>query len=169
MRYVRFLKAPRIIEEKNSSKAHVYCLVTITSDLGDSFLPFDVSLSAEIRAASPTEEVLIWRTVQWGSGMRSLPVTIPLSQSRSRPIRVRIGLEPKSSADEWKSLVDEGARGVVSAWSAPFGLQNDDREAAKLVERYFKCSAMNQISVWEETGESIARHLWYRYPIPSKC
>ncbi|KAH7391861.1 putative methyltransferase-domain-containing protein [Pyrenochaeta sp. MPI-SDFR-AT-0127] len=158
MRYVRFLKTPRVTTEKNTSKSEVCCLITITSDLGDSFLPYDIQLSAELLSSQPSEHILVWRTVQWTGGMRSLPVTFPLPKSRAKsPLRVRIGVEPKSLYDDYSKLANEGSRGIVSAWSADFGAPV---EAIRLIERRFMLPRGPKVHIWEETGESIARHLW---------
>ncbi|KAF2255478.1 hypothetical protein BU26DRAFT_528170 [Trematosphaeria pertusa] len=159
MRYIRFLKPPRIIHGKSTSKEQVNCLITITSDLGDSFLPCDVLLSTELLSAN-TGEVIVWKTVQWTAGIRALLVTLPLSKSCTRsPLRIRIGTEPKSGFDDYSTLAEGDGRGVVSAWSAPVNTSSGKKEAAKIVERRF-CIGTNEIHIWEETGESIARHMW---------
>lgn len=161
MRYIRFLKTPRVVNEKGSSRSHISCLITITSDLGDSFLPYDVNLSAELSTV-PSEDVLVWQTVQWSAGMRSLPVVFPLTKSHATPkLRVKVGVEPKSAHDEFSSLSDHGIRGVVSAWSSDFVASGSACAAEKLVERRFSLANRGTVSVLEETGESIARHLWY--------
>lgn len=158
MRYIRFLKAPRVVVSKTSSKREVVSLITITSDLGDTFLPHDVDLSAELLVCGPSEEVIVWRIVHWTAGLRNLGINIPLPKSRaSMSLRLRVGAVPRTVYDDFKSLSDPGARGVVSAWSAPFRVSSD---AAKLVERRFMLLG-RVIKIWEETGESIARHLWY--------
>jgi hypothetical protein len=161
MRYIRFLKTPRIVTEKGSAKRHVYCLIAITSDLGDSFLPYDVQLSAEL--ISPNHDhVLVWRTVQWTAGMRTLPVKLPLTKvGAALPLCLRVGVEPKAAQDDYHKLSDEDSRGIVSAWSAGFSASAGSNEAVKLVERRFRLSSTKTVSLWEETGESIARHLWY--------
>ncbi|KAF2683444.1 hypothetical protein K458DRAFT_390059 [Lentithecium fluviatile CBS 122367] len=159
MRYIRFLKTPRIVHEKNTSRPQICCLITITSDLGDSFLPHDLTLSAELLDAE-TEEVIVWKTAQWTGG-RTLPITFPLSKSRgARLLKLRVGVEPKSKCDEFSQLLDEDFRGTVSAWSAQFDPSAESNEAEKLVERRFDMGNEVQVNVWEETGESIARHLW---------
>ncbi|CAA9964631.1 Methyltransf-16 multi-domain protein [Pyrenophora teres f. maculata] len=160
MRYIRFLKTPRIVPEKGTSRSHLHCLITITSDLGDSFLPYDIQLAAELLACTNAgEHVAVWKTVQWTSGMRSLPITLPLpnSQLPSSLLRIKIGPEPKKPHDEYAALLEREAQGVVSAWSPPFTPHVD---TVKLVERRFKLPNEPTISIWEETGESIARHLW---------
>ena len=158
MRYIRLVQPPRIARLKTSHRHELRCLATLTSDLGDSFLPHDVQLSAELLLAHG--HVLVWRTVQWTSGMRSLSIAIPLPQALapSSLLRVRIGAEPHKLHDEYSALAEKDACGVVSAWSAPFALHAG---AEKLVERRFKLSDDSTLSIWEETGESIARHLWY--------
>ncbi|KAL1793211.1 hypothetical protein ACET3X_008193 [Alternaria dauci] len=160
MRYIRFLKSPRIVTDKATSRKQVSCLVTITSDLGDSFLPYDFRLAAELLATADSQEnVLLWSTVQWTAGMRSLPITFPLPKSRASwsHLRVRVGGEPKRRHDELAAISESDARGVVSAWSPPF---TSDIDAPKLVERRFKLLDGPVTAIWEETGESIARHLW---------
>jgi hypothetical protein len=161
MRYIRFLKPPRVVTEKSTPKKQLYCLITITSDLGDSFFPHDVQLSAELLSCGPSEEVTLWRTVHWTGGMRSLSVSLPLLKSQSlSPVRVRIGVVPKSAFDDYTQLCHDDAPGIVSAWSAPCDPLTSSNEAVKLVERRFRLSDEHQVHIWEETGESIARHLW---------
>jgi hypothetical protein len=157
MRYIRFLKTPRFISAKDPSKPTLSFLITITSDLGDSFLPYDVGLSAELYS-SPSEKPITVKSVQWTAGMRSLSITLTLDSSHDYgSVQVRVGVRRNMSADEYEKLSCGGWRGVVSAWSAPFDL---GRECVKLVERRFGSSEQREVRIWEETGESIARHLW---------
>lgn len=120
MRYIRFLKTPRVVSEKASSKSVISCLITITSDLGDSFFPHDVQLSAEVLLVGSGEETLIvWRTVHWNPGMRTLPVSFPLpKQYQQSTLRVRVGVEPKVLHDDYEKLSDEGSHGILSALSS---------------------------------------------------
>ena len=167
MRYVRFLKTPRIVTDKTIAAPQIHCLVTITSDLGDSFFPHDAELVAEL-LDSKNERILVWRTVAWAAGMRSLAVTLPLKKSyASTPLRLRIGTEQNLSSDTLAHLSQPDSQGIVSAWSAEFNAHGV-KEAAKLVERRFSI-AQSVIRVWEETGESIARHLWYALSLPPGC
>ncbi|KAL5411066.1 hypothetical protein PMIN03_005060 [Paraphaeosphaeria minitans] len=179
MRYIRFLKPPRVVHDKHRPSAHVACLVTITSDLGDSFLPCRLTLSAELiqdeRYASdpgsdaqlPAPDTLLscdnvkaWKTLQWKEGMRSLPVTLPLGRNYKQDcaLVVRIGAEPKSDYDDFHRMLLEDSPGVVSVWSAPFNLHSR-APIARTVERRFKIGPRTH-RIFEETGESIARHLW---------
>jgi hypothetical protein len=159
MRYIRFLKTPRIVAEKTTGKNQVYCLITITSDLGDTFFPHDAELVAEL-IDSKNEQILVWRAVAWAAGMRTLAITLPVKKAYAEsPLRVRVGTEQEAQFDTFDNLSQTDSQGIVSAWSAEFNAKGG-KEAGKLVERRFKV-AQRVISVWEETGESIARHLWY--------
>ncbi|KAK3197165.1 hypothetical protein GRF29_1536g832726 [Pseudopithomyces chartarum] len=104
--------------------------------------------------------VITWKTIQWTEGMRSLPVTIPLSRNykQNGPLIVRIGTEPKSNYDELEKLLLPESRGVVSVWSAPFNLR-DETSVSRTVERRFQIGDRVH-RILEETGESIARHVW---------
>ncbi|KAH3955052.1 hypothetical protein HBI56_038970 [Parastagonospora nodorum] len=160
MRYIRFLKPPRVVTVKGTSKQEISCLVTITSDLGDTFLPHDIQLSAEL-LSDPSEKIVVWRTVQWSAGMRTLPVTFPLVKTRtSSKLRVRVGFGSKLGRDEYNLLSEDGACGVVSAWSSIFEVSVPTSEAEKLVQRRFRLPDGSIVVIYEETGESIARHLW---------
>jgi hypothetical protein len=164
MRYIRFLKTPRIVTEKGTGKTQIHCLITITSDLGDSFFPYNAELVAELINAKD-DEIIVWTTLAWAAGMRTLSITLPLKKSyASRPLRVRVGTEHHAQYDTFESLSQADAQGIASAWSAEFNC-NGAKEAVKLVQRRFKI-AHRVIRVWEETGESIARHLWYASSLP---
>ncbi|KAJ4983847.1 UPF0665 family protein c [Stagonosporopsis vannaccii] len=162
MRYIRFLKTPRLTSEKGTKRTQVYCLITITSDLGDSTLPYDADLVAELISPARDfqgDEVLVERAIKWTAGLRTLPVTLPLKTWHAAgPLRMRIGTKPKASHDTFDELSQVESQGIVSAWSAPFDSAGQ-KEAIKLVERRFSI-AHRTIRIWEETGESIARHLW---------
>ena len=160
MRYIRFLKPPRVVTVKGTSKQEISCLVTIVSDLGDSFLLYDIQLSAELLSGR-SEEIIVWRTVQWSAGMRTLSVTFPLTNARKSSIlRVRVGFGSKLKCDQYSMLSEDGACGVLSAWSSSFVVSAPTSEARKLVQRRFTLPGGSVMTMYEETGESIARHLW---------
>lgn len=185
MRYIRFLKAPRITYDKGRKSAQVSGLVSITSDLGDSFLPCDLTLFVELiqptrldvesnwesdlrtntrlvglEPSGTTSHVMAWTTAKWTQGMRSLPISLPLSRNfeQKGAFIVRLGTEPKSESDDFDSLLQRESRGVISVWSGPLNLPNG-LSTSSYVERRFRVGhRIHRIS--EETGESIARHVW---------
>ena len=165
MRYVRFFKTPRIVDEGNASKAHIYALITLTSDLGDSFLPCDVTLSAELWLdGKPKATPEISKKVEWKSYMRCLPVILPLGRrSIGWPARLRVGVESSAGADDLDIYQDYDLEipAIVSVWSASIDPKDGKKEAEKRIERRFVSAEGRTTVIWEETGESIARHIWY--------
>jgi len=167
MRYVRFLKTPRIIDGDHASKAHISALVTITSDLGDSFLPCDVTLSAELWSETNAKgRADLSRTINWASHMRCVPVNIPLGRDCiAWPARIRVGSTVNSKTDHFDMIMVkdrcEDSAAILSAWSAVIDPRNGGEEAEKQIQRRFNSLKNETIIICEETGESIARHIWY--------
>ncbi|KAH7132134.1 putative methyltransferase-domain-containing protein [Dendryphion nanum] len=160
MRYIRFLKTPRLVAGKDASNPQIHCLITITSDLGDSFLPYDIALVVELRSGK-TEEIVTSRSVQWTAGMRDLFIKLPYRKDRASPsLKIRISVDPKSPADDLERLREQDTRGVVSAWSALLDPSSEHKQSEKLIERRISVPGAKPVCIWEETGESIARHLW---------
>ena len=155
MRYIRFLKPP-----KTDGKS-VKALVTITSDLGDSFLAEDAALTATL-LADAEESVQAKINVTWKAGMRSLPVVFDLPpQKLNQPLRVHVGLQDRPESDHFSKLhAAAESPCVISAWSQIINFPKHIIEAEKLVERKFIRQDDRRFSIWEETGESIARHVW---------
>ncbi|KAF2200011.1 hypothetical protein GQ43DRAFT_374867 [Delitschia confertaspora ATCC 74209] len=164
MRYIRFLKTPRIVDGDDLKTCRIDCLITITSDLGDSFLPCDITLSAELWSDDLVEKKPITsRKVEWKSYMRNSPITFLLPRnSIPGPLRVRISAEAESRADQFDKLRNHDAEvpAVLSAWSAMIDPFTGVIEAEKRIERRLINLAKQPMTIWEETGESIARHLW---------
>ncbi|KAH6612633.1 putative methyltransferase-domain-containing protein [Boeremia exigua] len=152
MRYIRFLKTPRIAADKRTGKPHATCLIALTSDLGDSTLPYDTPLVADLLSAR--DEVVASRTALWPAGARTLAISLPLKPAFPAVLRLRISTAPAAAHDTFAALC-AAAPAVLSAWSAEFSRA----PAPPLVQRRLRI-AHRTVSVWEETGDSIARHLW---------
>jgi hypothetical protein len=155
MRYIRFLKPPRL--QGNALAA----LITITSDLGDSFLPDDIILAAALCAEDYAGDIFVRKTLNWKGGMRSLSVSFDISQiDLEWPIRLHVGVKGSPKTDLFDKYHNAEPPSIISAWSGlldpPRGLLN----AEKNVERRFTPLSNRTLSIWEETGDSIARHLW---------
>lgn len=157
MRYIRFLKPPRIVDQTCTF------LVTITSDLGEDFLPDDVILAATLRSNDPSGDIYLRRTLKWTSGMRTLSGSFDLAHSDVEyPARVHVGVRSSPTSDHFEKHHDDtDPPSIISAWSAIIDPNNGITEAEKKVERRFMPLSNRTICIWEETGESIARHLWY--------
>jgi len=156
MRYIRFLKPPKI---QNKS---IRALITITSDLGESFFGEDVLLSTSIVSAAHDGEVYLRKGLSWKAGMRSLQISFNFEKSDiDWPVRVHVSLRNCPLSDHFEKH-HNGADlpNVISAWSDVLDPPNGVLEASKTVERRFTPLNERQLKFWEETGESIARHIW---------
>ena len=165
MRYVRFLKPPRIIhDDQSSTKYSLTCLITITSDLGDSFLPEPISVHVEKQY--PGNNGNNFKRFKWTNGMRALPIKLDHPSSQTENWALHVGVDRSNvygeyETDTFEVLFDDNkSRGIVSAYSAPLSPSFGTQEAERLVERRFEILDGRVIRIWEETGESIARHIW---------
>lgn len=158
--YVRFLKAPRVQKQKGGTLC-VAALVSVTTDLGDAFLAQDVDLLATLQGED-SQEPLYQEPVKWTAGKRELPIMLgPFPEQLSRQSIV-LGLnatDPRRPRPRsLDPLFETGAVPlVISGWSAPFG-GPQYLSAEKLVER--RLGGEMGLRIWEETGNSIARHIW---------
>ena len=157
MRYIRFLKTPRI--EGYDIKA----LITIASDLGDSFCDENLQLSASLRSADDHGELYLRRSLKWTAGSRTLPITFNIKDSDiDWPVRVHVATRNSGVTDRYEQHHHGGdSPSVISAWSDVLDPNVAVIEASKTVERRFTPLNNRTLSIWEETGESIARHIWY--------
>lgn len=157
MRYVRFLKTPKL--QDDSIKA----TITITSDLGESFLNEEVQLAATLRAADPKGDICLRTALKWKPGIRALSVSFSLAKRKiAWPVRVHVA--PKDAPDPDCFDMQHGVPGlpnIISAWSDILDPSENIAVASKTVERRFKPLNSRVLRMWEETGESIARHLWF--------
>lgn len=115
-------------------------------------------------------------------GMRSLEVLIPVTLSKGKRKlggeMVRMLIRPKEeefAVDSFQKVLsghtkgDEGDEGgVVAVRSTAIdispGAKADKAPGVGMAERVFSIGSGNdqkRVRIWEETGESIARHIWY--------
>lgn len=151
--YVRFLKTPRIQQQKGS--VSITALICLTTDLGDSFLAEDVDLV--VTAQEKGSGIVYENQIKWNAYNRELPITLsPLPAKLAGKTLVLKIDTPESQRyiplDETSSVPL-----VMGAISAPFG--PGSAPAAKLVQRVIVAPGV-ELPVWEETGNSIARHIW---------
>ncbi|CAF9928577.1 MAG: hypothetical protein ALECFALPRED_004088 [Alectoria fallacina] len=150
--YIRFLKTPKFYQ-----KGHVRALITITTDLGDDFYPTDLTLYAIIVATESEENRMSkWQTVKWESGMRNLWVDI-VNLGAGPPVDLQLVVNSKQSR-EGVSVLLEDIPEILGVWSDTFDW--DKYQASNVVERRYRTDSGHERAVLEETGESIARHIW---------
>lgn len=179
MHYIRFLKPPLLSlapAQKNSSSTqqlHLTAKITITSDLGDSFLYAEQRIRASIIGADGACLAQNSRELHWKAGMRELLVEVPVVE---RDVRRR-----GAAGLEWPCRlvvvgVDEGGRGAEEMGLVVLGEEGgrvlgveseglERRVKAPVARRVLRRLRFGErgggVEVWEETGESIARHIWY--------
>ena len=150
--YIRFLKPPKL-----DQKGHVRALITITTDLGDDFYPADFSLHAMIVTTEYEEDWMSeWQTVKWKSGMRTLWIDI-VNADADPPVNLRLIVNTEQSK-EGNSISLGNIPEIFGVWSDTF--DGDQRQARKMVERRYRTDSGPERTIMEETGESIARHVW---------
>lgn len=166
MHYIRFLKSPKKISDSRSIH-HLSAVVTITTDLGDTFLYSDLPLLVELEdvhgnklidGGKPKE--YLWTA---SHGFKGLAVEVPIGTRTMRAgVEIKMVIRAKDEMHMVESfghvlgyrrsdLGDDG--GVVT-------LRGNDTRAG-VVQRIFKYGDEHTIRIWEEAGESIARHIWY--------
>lgn len=160
--YIRFLKPPRFQKHKSDSVS-ISAIISLTTDLGDSFLADDVDLLATL-AIEGSGKVLYQRPLNWAAGKRELAVSLgPFAGRLSQEIVVLgvSAIDPRRGQSPMSDhlLGQHTVPLVISGWSAAFGGQQS-LMAEKLIERRFGPEDTLDLRVWEETGNSIARHIW---------
>ncbi|EFE34928.1 uncharacterized protein ARB_05884 [Trichophyton benhamiae CBS 112371] len=167
--YVRFLKPPRI--ETGSIKT----LVTLTTDLGDSFLAEEVELRASVlRVDSDSDsrkndrrsvQCIKQKNFTWPAASRQLLIAIDGLQLDLRRHAVQLHVGPADRGhqpgpdDDF--AVSSAIPTLISAWSPPFG--GSESQADKLALRWLRTRCPAEVRIWEETGNNLARHIWYDF------
>ena len=185
MHYIRILKPPRLLP--SSTPLSLSAKITITTDLGESFLVSNIPLLAELEFEDGTlvlgegkSREYVWRG---RDGMRSLEIVVPIILPRGkRKLEgevVRMLIRPKEgdfAVDSFENVLDgqnvpreeEGEGGVVAVRSMSIDIspaaKPDRVSGVGMAERVFSFGSghdVKKVRIWEETGESIARHIWY--------
>ncbi|KAK5000941.1 hypothetical protein LTR66_000287 [Elasticomyces elasticus] len=160
MHYIRFLKTPKIHVDDNSTI--LKAVVTITTDLGETFYPHEVLLAATLRSLDHDGDVYMRKTVTWTAGLRSLPITFDLSHTDvDWPARLHVGVRDGLRADHLENHYTPGnLPALISVWSDALDPTKGVYESQRKVERRFTPFGERPLTIGEDTGESIARHLW---------
>ena len=148
--YIRFLRTPQVSETKKKS-IHVSAVVCITTDLGDAFLAQNLELEIQLLAAAKPYDVLQSQKLSWQDDSRALKVSMTCpAKFLSRSVRLHVAPAKPTSA-----IVPE----LMDVWSDTF-LLIDKQRSEPIVERQFRLLPGTPLRSWEETGDSIARHIW---------
>ncbi|KAJ6017896.1 hypothetical protein N7451_001275 [Penicillium sp. IBT 35674x] len=166
--YIRFLKPPKFHQAKKKNtklsrpqqkkSVFITALISITTDLGDDFLSEDVDLVATWAQRLP-RETIDQSSLKWQAGSRQLsismgPYSIDHVSQHEAVFQIRTQTIPQDI------LGIDTTPLVISGCSAPFKWQSEPAE--KLIQRELSMTSQSDLSlkIWEETGNSIARHIW---------
>lgn len=160
--YIRFLKAPHLYPV-SSTRQLVKALISISTDLGDDFLPNDVLLHAKlIHSIGDADTIDECQLALWKAGMRVLriEVEVPVTPSKDmRPLSLLVETAHSDTATLVEGLPVVVLCEIVSCRS-DVGGSSIMKEVSTRIERRFMLQPSNMLSIFEDIGESIARHTW---------
>ena len=154
MQYIRFLKTPRF------SGGTMSALITITSDLGESFMQRDSAVVGTVRRSDDGGAAIARKDFAWKAGMRALRLEIPVRAGAAGGERVVLQVSTSGLAAD--RLLGPGVA-IMAVWSAPVVLRAGEagEQQQQLVERRLDLGGETLLRVWEERKDSIALHIWY--------
>src|SRR5579862_2026740 len=153
MRYIRFLKYPKCSHSKKKASSTFSTLITITSDLGESFCTKDVAIAANL-VRDENSESMGYNVYHWRAGMRSLQLDISTGNTTIFPVKLHVAVKNCEHEDNVHEYLGRAGNDIVSAWSGP--LDPADKGApTSIIERRFLCQGGKMLTIQEETGESI--------------
>lgn len=156
MHYIRFLSPPRVQIDRGNIL--LKAVLTITTDLGETYYPQNTELVATIRASEHDGDIYLRRRIPWKgeSGARSVPVVFQLThQDVEWPACMHVSVPAHSSAKLSGFLPP-----IVDIWSGPMNPTKGLMSSGHRVERRFLSLSEREVGLLEDAGDSIARHLW---------
>ena len=154
MFYVRFLSVPKVRSPSNHRHRVIKFVVALTTDLGDDFYASEMRLRAT--AVDEAGETVATRIYVWPPKARAVPTELRFEHpGPSTPLRIWVtALDSSATA----RLDQASLPALVGVGSAPLTWANGVADAR--VERCFGLGGVPELRLWEETGDSIARHVW---------
>ena len=98
-----------------------------------------------------------WQSVKWKNGMRSLWINIDRLNTASTRVDLRLVVNTEQSK-EGSSVCLGNMPEVLGVWSDTFDWV--ENIASNMIERRYRTQYGREMAIFEETGESIARHIW---------
>lgn len=170
MHYIRFLKSPSLSQPyRDAVTLQLTTKITITSDLGESFLCFNLPLRVTLQ--DETGNQARTHLCQWKAGDRQLEISFPIMQNASsrrvkRPCRLIV--QPQDASYRPDAFVHVLTEPIIQTMPAGSVLPVLSEEFSSLsryntsgrVQRRFNMADGGELCISEDTGESIARHIW---------
>ena len=155
---VRFLKTPRVQVDK--SKVLINASVSVSTDLGETFYPEDLELVATIRNPDNDGEIYLRRKIQCPSGARSVPISFNVShQDLEWPACLHVEVKGSNAGGGLRGQVGF-LPPIMGVWSSALNPTKGQLNSGHRVERRFTSLSERTVSLLEDAGDSIARHLW---------
>lgn len=172
MHYIRFLRPPSLSHNRPNVSI-VSVSVTITTDLGDSFLNPDapIKLKAGIYEAAADRDgrkpgppdIKASQILEWRPGTRALKLDLTLPKTPA-PLRVFIfptaQLWAGSTQDVVSSLSHADSGRIMPVWADVHSPGEDSTHVSIRRLRVGTEDSPSCLELEEEIGESIARHIW---------
>ena len=153
--YIRFLKTPKIFQKKKGLQ--IKAAVAVTTDLGDAFYPEKLQLGYEILSGDERVVKKDNNGLHCPENTLCLRLDIPIERSHClKPLRMH--LFQKAAAGVGGTYFGD-IPFIVDVWSDYFIFSNHDTTSWR-VERQLVLGNAAPLKIWEDMGDSIARHIW---------
>ena len=150
--YIRLLSSPRVLS-KGKLGNEVHAVVSITTDLGDDFFWREMPLIFRVLDAQDPTKVMATARILWKPHGRVAKANLSLGRQHDGQLcRLHV-----AAGDLLK--LSPTVPPVLDVWSAGFSLSTAS-PSEPLVYRSFVFSPSITVRIWEELGDSIARHVW---------
>ena len=158
MWYIRFLKAPKAISTSTSISLDI--IVTITTDLGDYFYPNNITLYSTVRPENSSDKLIKKVSINWKPGYRCLKFSIRLSINEvPESFYINVTSEPEDKIDG--NLSFHNIRAIHAISTAPIYPSNGTATVENVARRTLHMWNNTDVTIWEDIGDSIARHIWF--------
>ena len=151
--YIRFLSTPQVAVTQKRIVT-ISAPVAVTTDLGDSYLMQDAELLVRVIDVKTTSLVLEQKA-RWQGGARALKTAVQYNGKYvGRLVCMHI-----TTTETQRSIEAKNIPKIMDVWSHEFILNDKTRSEPK-VSREIHTNFGGKLCIWEETGDSIARHVW---------
>lgn len=138
--------------------------VAVVTDLGETYYPEDLELVTTVRSPEDDGDIYLRRKTKYPAGARSVPISFNVSyQDLEWPSCMHVEVKG-SGAGSLKGQGTSNGFGflppIMDVWSSPLNPTKGQMDSGRRVERRFASSSERTVSLLEDAGDSIARHLW---------
>ena len=156
MWYIRFLRPPQITV---SSSISIEIIITVTTDLGDCFYPGDLFLNALVRSENDQRDIIQHNLVKWKAGCRCAKSQFSLARRKlSKPVHVHVTSDAVDST--LFNIISDKIPAIHAVSSGAVNMSGDAPTVDSIARRTFRFSEGSEVFIWEDIGDSIARHIW---------